>query len=267
METQLFSFTLNEDSLNVTSDNTAHTYSGVTYNASAITCKEFTYDLKEVMGEANISLPFAQCGFLAGAASRGIEGAVHISVYEFDTVDQNAVLVFRGFVNTFKVSKAMMDLQCVSFIEHARDNYARLILTRICNLRLYSPMCGVQEVNYQYSGTIAGFSVDRVTMEVNGISNDSGYFTYGYVKWQGVYRHIVNDTWNGASRYVDLMHFAPIAWYEGMQIALVAGCDKLTATCTSKFNNITQYMGFPYAPYESIRYTGLRSSSIKKSKK
>jgi len=267
MQTQLFGFTLNEASLYVTSDNTNHTYSGITYNASAITCKEFTYDLKEVMGEAAIAIPFAQGGFLNGAASRGIEGAVHVDVYEFDTVDLTAVLVFRGFVNTFKVGKAMIDLQCVSFVEHARDNYARMILTRVCNHRLYSALCTVQEVNYTYTGVIEGFSVDRVTMEVSGIGLDSGYFMYGYVKWAGAYRHIVYDTWNGSTRNVDLMHFAPKVWNVGDQIALVAGCDKLTSTCSSKFNNKVHYMGFPYAPYESIRYTGLRTTSIKKSKK
>jgi len=267
MQVQLFGFTLTEGTLYVTSDNTNHTYNGITYNASAITCKEFSYDLKEVMGEASIQIPFAQAGFLQGAASRSIEGSVHVDVYEYDTVDQTAVLVFRGFVNSFKVSKAMLDLQCVSFIEHARDNYARMILTRVCNHRLYSELCGVQEVNYTYSGIIVGISADRVTIEVSGVGSGSGYFTYGWVQWQGVYRHIVNDTWTGSTRFLDLMHFCPTAWNAGDQIALVAGCDKLTSTCSSKFGNITNYMGFPYAPYESIRYTGLRTTTIKKSKK
>jgi uncharacterized phage protein (TIGR02218 family) len=267
MQVQLFGFTLTEASLYVTSDNTNHTYAGVTYLASAITCKEFSYDLKEVMGEASIQIPFAQGGFLQGAASRSIEGAVHVDVYEYDTVDENAVLVFKGFVNMFKVAKAMLDLQCVSFVEHARDNYARMILSRVCNHRVYSSLCGAQEVNYTYAGTIVGFSVDRVTIEVSGIGSDSGYFTYGYVKWQGVYRHIVNDTWTGSTRYIDLMHFAPTCWEVGQGIAVVAGCDKLTATCISKFGMISNYMGFPYAPYESIRYTGLKTTTIKKSKK
>jgi uncharacterized phage protein (TIGR02218 family) len=267
MQVQLFAFTLNEGSLYVTNDNTNHTYGVHTYSASAITCKEFTYDLKEVMGEATIQMPFAQSGFLAGAASRSIESAVHVDVYEYDTVDLTAVLVFRGFINTFKVGKAMIELQCVSFIEHARDNYARMVLTRVCNHRLYSSLCTMTEANYIYAGTIIGFSVDRVTMEVNGISQGSGYFTFGYVKWAGAYRHIVSDTWNGSTRYVDLMHFAPLAWTIGQQISLVAGCDKLSATCSGKFGNISNFMGFPYAPYESIRYTGLKTSTIKKKKK
>jgi uncharacterized phage protein (TIGR02218 family) len=267
MQVQLFGFTLNEASLYVTNDNVDHTYSGITYTASAITCKEFSYDLKEVMGEASISMPFLQSGFLAGAASRSIEGAVHIDVYEFETTDDTATLVFRGFVNTFKVSKAMLDVQCVSFIEHARDNYARMILTRVCNHRLYSALCGANEASYTFTGTIVGFSVDRVTVEVSGIGAGSGYFTYGFCKWQGAYRHIVNDVWNGSTRYLDLMHFAPTAWEIGQGISIVAGCDKTTSTCSSKFGMFQNFMGFPYAPYESIRYTGLRTTTIKKSKK
>jgi uncharacterized phage protein (TIGR02218 family) len=267
MQVHLFGFTLNQASLYVTNDNVQHVYSGITYNASAITCKEYIYDLKEVMGEANINIPFAQSGFLAGAASRSIEGPVRVEVYEYDTINDDATLIFRGFVNVFKVSKAALDMQCVSFVEHARDNYARLQLSRVCQHRLYSPLCGVYEANYKVAGTISGFSVDRVTIEINGINNPSGYFTYGWVEWKGVYRHIVNDVWNGTSRFVDLLHFAPISWQKDQQITLVAGCDKHSDTCKSKFGNFANFMGFPYAPYESIRYTGLRQQSISRSKK
>ena len=268
MRVQLFKFTLNEDFLYVTNDNTPHVVEGITYNASAIVCKEFTYDLKEVMGEASISMPFAQSGFLGGAASRQIEGSVFVEVYEYSTVYPNDnTLVFRGFINTFKVAKAMIDLQCVSFIEHARDNYNRLILSRVCNHRLYSPLCGVSEASYTVPVTIVGFSVDRVTMEVTGAGATSDYYTFGYVKWSGTYRHIVGDTYYGSSRFLDLMHFAPLAWQIGQQLEIVAGCNKSADECESKFNNLERHLGFPYAPYESIRYTGLRSTSIKKSKK
>ncbi len=277
MQVYLYGFTIStgsslgfeyvNSSLYVTSDNILHVYGGITYNASSIICKEYTYDLKEVMGEANLQIPYSQCGFLAGAASRTIEGPVRVVVYEYDTVTLNAIMVFRGFINTFKVSKSMVDLQCVSFVEHARDNFARLQLSRVCQHRLYSPLCGVNIENYMILGTIEAYSIDRTTMEVSGIDSSTGYFTYGGLEWEGVFRHVLNDVWTGTIRQMDLMHFLPAAWEIGQQVFIIPGCDKLTSTCKSKYGNFTRYMGFPYAPYESIRYTGLRAEELSTSKK
>jgi len=41
----------------------------------------------------------------------------------------------------------------------------------------------------------------------------------------------------------------PIA---GDTYTLYAGCDKLQATCSGKFNNLVHFRGFPYIPASEV---------------
>ncbi len=260
MKVFLYSFVLGSDSLNVTNDNTAHTYAGITYTASAIDSKEFSFDLKEIMGEVAITIPWSQCDYIQTFTQYSLEGPVEVTVYRYDTTLSTATLVFKGFVNSFKVSKAVVELQCISFIEQSRDNYSRLVLTRHCNHRLYSDLCTMIPGNWAYQMQITSISFDRTQLAVGpppgGVTG--GFFTYGYVKNADAYRWITGDTWSADAFLIDLIHPAPVAWTLNTSLWCYAGCDKTMDMCETKFNNIVHFMGFPYAPYESIRFTGLR---------
>lgn len=267
MKVFIYSFVLESESQSfyVTNDNTPHVYNGNTYVASAIDSKEFSFDLKEVMGQVDINIPWTQCNFLQIFTQQSLEGPVEVTVYRFNTVDSTATLVFRGFINSFKVSKAMVELQCISFIEQSRDNYSRLVLTRSCNHTLYSTNCTMVAGNFATKMTIVGINFPRTTIVVGPPPSPpqaTGYYQYGYVKCDttNTYRWIVGDTITEDFVTFDTMHPVPVDWQIGTEVWLYAGCDKTIATCETKFNNFSNFMGFPYAPYESIRFTGLRQS-------
>jgi len=271
MKVFLYSFILQSESqsLFVTNDNTDHTYNGDTYVASAIESKEFSFDLKEIMGEVPISIPWTQCGFLNTFPQYSLEGPVEVTVYRYDPTTFVATLVFRGFINSFKVSKALCEFQCVSFIEQSRDNFSRLVLTRHCNHRLYSDLCTMIAANYAYKSTIVGLDFPRTQVIVSpaiggGYTN---YFQYGFAKadLNSTYRWITGDTYSSEAITFDIIHPAPESWQLGTEIWLYAGCDKTLSTCESKFGNRDHFMGFPYAPFESIRFTGLRQSETRTS--
>lgn len=268
MNVFLYSFVLasESESLYVTNDNTAHSYDGHTYVASAIESKEFSFDLKEIMGEVPISIPWTQCGFLQAFPQHSLEGPVEVTVYRYNTSTFVATLVFRGFINSFKVAKAICEFQCVSFIEQSRDNFSRLVLTRHCNHRLYSEMCTMNPASHAYKVTIYGIDFPRTQIIAGpapGVS--AGWFQYGYVKCDttATYRWITGDTSSAEAVTFDIMHAAPANWALGTEVWLYAGCDKCLSTCDSKFGNRSNFMGFPYAPFESIRFTGLRQSETR----
>jgi uncharacterized phage protein (TIGR02218 family) len=270
MKVFLYQFILQAESqsLYLTNDNTSHTYGGNTYVASAIESKEFSFDLKEIMGEVPITIPWTQCGFIQAFPQQSLEGPVEVTVYRYSTVDANTTLVFRGFINSFKVSKAAVDLQCISFIEQSRDNFSRLVLTRHCNHRLYSEMCGMIPGNWSFKSTIVGIDFPRTQIIVNpppGVA--SGFYQYGYAKCDTslTYRWITGDVSSEVAVTFDIMHTAPASWALGTELWLFAGCDKTLDTCRSKFGNFSNFMGFPYAPFESIRFTGLRQSETRTS--
>ncbi len=263
MQVYLFKFDLSTDHLYVTSDNASHTYESNTYAASAIECKELSFDLKEVVGETNITIPWSQAGFFRDVTHQTLEGCASIIIYEYETSDSTATIAFSGFVNSFKVSKAEIELQCVSFVEFARDNYQRTCLTRHCNHRLFSPLCSLNAVDYTYLATVTTIYSDRCTITISGPTQASGWFTYGYIRYLNSYRYITKDTNNGdGTRTIVTLHPVPSMWHDGVTSYITVGCDKTTSTCKNKFNNFHNFLGFPFAPYESIRFTGLRSESV-----
>jgi uncharacterized phage protein (TIGR02218 family) len=149
----------------------------------------------------------------------------------------------------------------LSFIEQARDNFPRMVVTRLCNQQLYSPLCTAVAANYTSSGNITSISSTRLACNVDGISEEENWFRYGYLYSGGSYRFITFSSQVDSTQYIEVMHPLPAGWTVGMSVDLVAGCDKKMQTCDSKFENFPDhYLGFPHAPYESIQLTGLKST-------
>ena len=78
-----------------------------------------------------------------------------------------------------------------------------------------------------------------------------------------------DDDWDDVEKAhsIDLLHPLPDGWKGGDTINAYPGCDKTMSTCKDKFENFKHFIGFPYAPYESIRFTGLKGQSVTASKK
>lgn len=266
MKVFLYHFECGEDDLYLTGDNYTRTYAGITYNIAAIENKEIAYDLKELMGEVAVTIPFAQAGYLNQFPAYPYDFPVNVEITSYETSSDTGKLIFKGFVNSFKCSKGMVELGCLSVIEQCRDNYPRLSLARHCCHRVYDAGCGLDSGTYTFVSEILGISTDRMTITASGSQAD-GYFSYGYLFYSGRYRHISSSSLESGNQSLSLIHPCPMAWEVGQTTNLVAGCDRSQATCTTKFNNFLHFLGFPYAPFESVRITGLRGSEIKRSKK
>lgn len=58
------------------------------------------------------------------------------------------------------------------------------------------------------------------------------------------------DRLSGADRIVDLWHALGAQIAIGDQVRLEVGCDRMTATCQTKFANFANFRGFPHIPGE-----------------
>jgi uncharacterized phage protein (TIGR02218 family) len=57
---------------------------------------------------------------------------------------------------------------------------------------------------------------------------------------------------SGSSHKIELFEKMPFAIDVGDTLSITAGCDKLIATCKTKFNNIVNFRGFPTIPGPSL---------------
>jgi len=262
MRPYLFSFTSNlGDSLYLTNDNVAYQINEVTFLPVSIQCPEIIYDLKEVVGEATVTLPWQRAGFLRDSIINLSDCSTYISIDEIDS-NGNVVSLFVGFVNAFKCLKGTLEVQCISFVENARDNFARIVISRFCIHRHYNASCGLDPVNFTDVGTIVAIDPKRIYIDVTS-QRETEVFRFGFIENESIQRFIVHDAiLNSSTHRLALLIAARPTWEVGQSINLTFGCDKKIATCKNVFNNFDHYLGFPWAPYESIRFTGLKSSEF-----
>ena len=274
MKVYLYNFTSSINDIYFTNDNYSHVVAGITYSPIAIESKEVIFDLKEIVGEVSINLPWSTAGFLKDHLATPFDAPVRIDMWALETTSGMTVPVFVGFVNSYHLNQNTLELGCLSFVEQARDNFPRMVVTRYCNLQLFSSLCGVTVGDYTDDCNILSVGDQRLSFTVSGITHSylagENWFQYGFVTKDDSYRFITASAFQyfqvgGATvdgHFLDVMHPIPESWVVGTTVQVSAGCDKTMETCKMKYNNFVHFLGFPHAPYETIRLTGLRSSEI-----
>ncbi|MGH7635237.1 MAG: phage BR0599 family protein, partial [Gemmatimonadaceae bacterium] len=93
---------------------------------------------------------------------------------------------------------------------------------------------------------IDAMALDGVTLTVTAAAAQAdGYFTAGYADAGGITLAIIAHV---GSTITLVRRFPESSVGVGTAIALVAGCDRTSATCTAKFANLVHFLGFPRMP-------------------
>lgn len=106
---------------------------------------------------------------------------------------------------------------------------------------------------YTKTVTIASV-VDNRQFTVSTAAYPDDWFTYGTVEVtssgdnNGIQRKVKSFTQGSAESTVELWEVFPFDLGAGDELELVVGCDKLKATCQSKFDNIYNFDGYPFIP-------------------
>jgi uncharacterized phage protein (TIGR02218 family) len=128
-----------------------------------------------------------------------------------------------------------------------------------CRVDLGSTRCGVDLTGFTVTGTVTSASSARVFSDTGRTEADD-YFAFGVVEWtsganDGLSMEIKSSTSAGA---VSLVLPMPYAIAAGDTYSMVAGCDKLFATCGGKFANVVNFQGEPHIPGQDFMYRGPR---------
>lgn len=143
-------------------------------------------------------------------------------------------------------------------LKHLLDQQAGRIYGRTCDAVLGDVRCGVDITDpaYQTSATVT--QISGAELEVTGLeSYVSGWFRHGQLQiadgdLSGITRAIRDHSVSGAAVIIQLWEALPAGILAGQSVTLTAGCDKRSATCSTKFNNILNFRGYPYIPGSDI---------------
>lgn len=118
-----------------------------------------------------------------------------------------------------------------------------------CSLSLYGPVCAVDPEGFRLTQCTVADADGRRLIIPQASTRDDGYFTYGSLSFIAAAGLETRSISSHVGDMVELAQSPPRGLiYPGLRVDLLAGCDRALGTCSSKFNNLGNFGGFPYVP-------------------
>lgn len=191
---------------------------------------------------------------LLAAALSGELTSVRLRIARHDAAD-NAWRVegtrWMGRVLGVEMADEVARIRC----ESAQVSFKRIGLRRLysrnCSHVLYSAACGARPVS---ASAVVSRHSGGAQLEFDGgvPGSVSGSLPGGWLQTPDGARHMILEDFGFG---VVLLY--PVAMAVGTEVQLTAGCDRSTATCAARFNNLDNYGGFPAIPSKNPFATGV----------
>jgi hypothetical protein len=154
--------------------------------------------------------------------------------------------LFRGRVSQIKTVGAVQStLQVKSDLVVLEQDMPHRTFGPGCCHTLYDSGCGLAKAAFTSAGTVnAGSTGSLVLWTGAGASYAQGTITFLSGRNAGASASI-GAAASGSLALAYPLQFAPAA---GDTFEASFGCDKTMATCTTRFNNLLRFLGFPFVP-------------------
>ena len=170
-----------------------------------------------------------------------------LTVREINRGDDEAPVVWAGIVkNGKRTSLTTFDVICKTLTASLNRMGVRLAWGRGCPHALYDRACRVNKDDFATAAQIVTLGGAGFTAAIGALGD--GYLSGGFVTFNrmaGVLDTRAIESHIGTR--VNLLG-ASDGLAVGMWVTLYPGCDRVTSTCEAKFNNLSNYGGFPHLP-------------------
>lgn len=164
-----------------------------------------------------------------------------------DQEEQELTTVFVGQITNVIFQGNATKIHCVGFEKLLTNPIPKYRYQPGCNHTLYDTKCSIDKTSYDINATLSSVSSDGLTL-ISSSFNTGGaqYFTEGYVSWQGNKRKIMSHVTNTITIQYKISDLAA-----SDIVTVYPGCNKSITTCKNKFNNVDNFLGFPYIPLDN----------------
>lgn len=170
--------------------------------------------------------------------------------------DLEQVLKFRGRVIAAKPMLTRITLICENRFTELRRKGLSAVIQRPCRHALYHSRngygCNLNIADFETDGVVTVFANDVATVSVASSQSD-GYYAGGVFTWQNKRQLILKHTGSSLTLLGPIPGFADAQAAGNQAVKIAPGCDLSRATCNSRFNNLGNFGGFPWAdetPYD-----------------
>lgn len=169
------------------------------------------------------------------------------------------VILFSGRASQINPSRYEVHLTVKSDLEILDTMMPRNTLQPTCIHTLYDAGCTLLKSAFSTAGVVTAGSTAAAIL-ASALTQTTGWFDLGTLTFtsgvlNGVTRSVKTYTnVAGVKTIVPAAPLSPIGSSTptapgiGDTFAIYPGCDKLQATCSSKFSNLARFRGFPYIP-------------------
>jgi len=155
--------------------------------------------------------------------------------------------VFFGRVAEVDIGGTFAIINANDFRELLTQQMPRNVYQSGCRWTLFGAGCGLSAASYVAGGTVGVGSTNQAI--VASLGAGAGTYALGRIVMTGGnnagYARTVRS-WDGTTLRLMAPFYFQIA--EGDTFDVYPGCDKQLGTCTSKFDNATNFGGQPYIP-------------------
>lgn len=157
------------------------------------------------------------------------------------------LVLFKGRITQpkFDESEKTMTLVASTSETYQHRNILVRKVQRTCPNKIYDRFCGLNFENWSQEATVTAINGLSVTLQTLA-ALENGYLNRGLIEKDGVFIFIVSNSANQIRMY---RPFPNLKVGDVVQIA--PGCDQSMKVCHEKFNNHTNYAGFPNMPNEN----------------
>jgi len=166
---------------------------------------------------------------------------------------QNRILQFRGRLGEIERGAVAFEAELRGVADDLNKAQGRAYVPG-CDRALGDGKCGValEGEPMVFERQLLAQTAARQIV-VAGCAVGDSWFARGYVTWAsgptlGLKNLIRDDHETEAGRVIELWDDVLISPELGAGLRLVAGCDKRSETCRTKFDNLLNFRGFPHIP-------------------
>lgn len=170
--------------------------------------------------------------------------AVRIKRLHLNDPDLGTFNMWSGRLVGVSFEPPWMSLGCEKIATSLSRTGCRIRYMRQCPHTLYMPRCWVDKQALKATSTVLNLSANKAEVTLSWLlSQQPGYYVGGILELGGASRFIIAQNGYTLTLSRPLLTLAANA-----KVDIYPGCDRLAATCNSKFNNLDNYGGFDYIP-------------------
>lgn len=223
---------------------------GRTYNTMGIAHEGYTLSGDPTSDDLTITLS-ARADVADLFSGTPPSDPVQVAIRSHHFGDTEAPVVWSGTIKSMRrVSTVEVKLNCNSLLSTLNRNGLRLSWQRGCPHALYDRLCRVDPNEYATAmqvSSLTGTSLTGTSLSTLG----DGYLDGGFMSFTGP--HGTTER-RAIERHVgNVIHL--LGTTDGLSadqwVSVYPGCDRTSGTCVEKFNNLSNYGGFPHLPNKS----------------